>query len=608
MRHYNALLCCFALLMLRAEWVTAQTITGTERILTVKEKDQDGKYLDDSGKIRREYTNARIADINSRIEIDINKTALIQALGQKGNFSLPPQTDSLLQRLTKIMQQESVVLNEFKLAIQNYSRAGNDPSKSRAFNASMRRVSNFARFVFKGDPVIQQYYLADTSGSLFDPVFPAVQRRINDIQTELINAKKDSGSSIQLGTWLYHNNNYTPVHLDGFDKIPQGEYYVLERWNVIPSAQQLEQLSQLQQLAKDNRDAGVDILKTVLRNYITNFTGQLEQKLQRNFADFDVASASIKADIGQSPVAADLLLLRAQYEEWITFCTAKVNEYSLIIQGQTPELGQLLIKLNTDISLLNNQSRSIFQTLQKLRADIDALPAQLLTKADSLKRLAIRRFEDFKSIIIPANLAALADNQQLNTAALEFGEEVSRLSLNDLPATAELDLGYTGVRDAGDRLVIKIGSVAGSKQVKTDLETREIMLFRVLPHFEGTVGVIFAHPFTKTAIEKQFQMAPYYNLLFKGFFPWGEKYRRKSALNNTLKDFSWGLHISSPDFNKDDVPELAVGLVISGFKDYLQMGLAHNIFENASFWFFGIRLPVPAMNFGGSGNAQKIPD
>lgn len=56
--------------------------------------------------------------------------------------------------------------------------------------------------------------------------------------------------------------------------------------------------------------------------------------------------------------------------------------------------------------------------------------------------------------------------------------------------------------------------------------------------------------------------------------------------------------MSAPDFDADDVPELGVGVVASLLHDYVQSGIAINVFTGDPYWFFGLKLPVPSFNIG----------
>jgi hypothetical protein len=114
-------------------------------------------------------------------------------------------------------------------------------------------------------------------------------------------------------------------------------------------------------------------------------------------------------------------------------------------------------------------------------------------------------------------------------------------------------------------------------------------MYMVLPHIETKVGIVFNDPLQPNQLQRQFQIAPSYSVLLKGLCP---DSRRKHMIRNTVWDWGIGINISSPDFDKDDVPELGLGFVVSGLRDYLQAGVGYNVFVSKSYWFFGLRLPL----------------
>lgn len=154
------------------------------------------------------------------------------------------------------------------------------------------------------------------------------------------------------------------------------------------------------------------------------------------------------------------------------------------------------------------------------------------------------------------------------------------------------------MREARDVVHLKL-QVANADGKLLLEEKRNVTLYRIIPHIQSTVGVIFAHPLSETSISKEFQMAPHYNVLFKGIFGTSQKWKRRSGLPNTLLDLNFGLHVSSPDFDKDDVPEIGLGISGSFLKDYLQFGWAYNLFHGTPYLFLGVRLPFGALNPGG---------
>ena len=93
-------------------------------------------------------------------------------------------------------------------------------------------------------------------------------------------------------------------------------------------------------------------------------------------------------------------------------------------------------------------------------------------------------------------------------------------------------------------------------------------------------------------------------MLAKGFFD--RRWRQRSSAYHTLVDIGIGLNVCAPDFDRDGIPELGVGLVLSLFRDYVQGGIGYNVFLDKRYGFFGLRLPLPSFSLVGSGN-DKTP-
>ena len=247
--------------------------------------------------------------------------------------------------------------------------------------------------------------------------------------------------------------------------------------------------------------------------------------------------------------------------------------------------------------ILKNKFEACGKQLSGLSSEVLNSAKNIQEQFIELRDEYVSGFKSFASFV-KKGAEELITGRELDIAALEFGNDVYKLTLSDLPVSVELDLVNTGVRTDGDRLALKMTVSDRSSVQPVVLESRELYLFRVLPHIVTTVGVIFADPLANTAIQTQFQMAPSFNILFKGIGDQG--CRRKSVIYNRLLDWGIGLNISAPDFNHDDVPEMTAGIVISGLHDYLQSGFGFNVFTGDPFWFFGLRFPVPSFNISTS--------
>ncbi|MDB4920728.1 hypothetical protein [Mucilaginibacter sp.] len=573
-------------------------------VLKVIEKDQDNKYLDVHKQVKPAYINPNIVDINSTLLISIDKAAIIKKLGQTGQFNLPKETSDLLDLLNNALKKQAELLNDFKSTIASYN-PGN-PDSARKYNQKLQNFGQFANGLFKTDPKVRAYFVSQMSvspGKIAENVFVALQKRITDMENDLAQLNTSNPNSIQLGAWINKGGPPLPLHLAGFDQLADQPYYTVERWQYLPTADQIDQYTQLQDFAKKNRDSGLDLLKASLNQYLDAFKAYAQKLLDNNLTDLTNAYNLIKNDYNGTPISGEMLQLKTDFETLSNLIKTNIAFYNNIQQSGNISTTGIIAQVINDISTIN-------QTIAQAKADVDGLnksisllPPKLKQEGQSLVNLLKSKYDSLFTSIDTKFLSAVGAGYQTDIAALEYSDKVLKLSLTDLPLNTELDLNNTGERKAGDKISLKISTVSNGKT--TNLDSYTVTMYRVLIHLEGTVGLLFAHPLVHTDIRGDFQMAPYFNLLFKGVWPWTENYHRRSAINNGLLDFSFGLQVSSPDFNKDDVPELGVGLVLSGFKDILQVGIAHNVFLSKPFVFFGIRLPIPATNFGSNGQTNS---
>jgi hypothetical protein len=568
-----------------------------QSVLRITEMDEDKRYLQkEKGLIKKEYLNSSLVDINSTLKIEIDTTELFKFI-HKADFKMPDKTSILIGYLTDILQQQGRVLAQFKQALESYNPG--DAVQVKKFNDSLQSLGRFAQTLFLKDPLTKKYYnKLPASAGLADGIFIAAGKRLEDLRAEL---NTDKNTSIRLGAWLHTKTGNTPIHLPGYDQLPEQGYYSVERWQILPTDEQLAQLQQLQASARDNRDQGLDIIGAVLQKTIDHLSDNISALIKNNLDSIQAGFASIKSDIQSPLIQNNIANLVKDYTNLTKELQPKAEQYESWLAMKPLPVEMLSAQLVQDAGFFKTGITTLVSDLKTIENNIDSLSLSLRAKALALKSLIRDNISTIANNLVPPEMKALVEGYKFDVASLDYSDKVLKLSVNNIPLEANLDLGTTGRRSEGDRILFKLDIVNDTGKSKT-IDTRDISMYQLAVHTQGTVGVIFAHPLATTAITKQFQMAPYYNLLFKSVWPWTEAYHRKSVMNNSFWDFSWGLHVSTPDFNKDDVPELGIGIVISGIKDILQLGFAHNVFENKPYWFFGIRLPVPSMNYGGSGH------
>lgn len=593
--------------------------TNSQNILTIIEKDRDKKYLDRNNDFKPEYINNSISDINSVLEIRLDRNGLAAGAATAFGDGMPENLAEKISAILLALEKRNEVLAETERITKTFDaeKFKSDPAAYQKYVTDLSAVSQVIYEIERIDPRIEtESYKYEDPDQLFSGVYMAAEDVLREMTQEAGKYAEENGVNIQFGCWLITRSQNVPVHLRGFDEIAPQEFYEVERWQFIPSDQQISQMEELQKLAAENRDLGLNIMKITAQNQLSSlkefsrFTaGEILREL-----DTELQNLSKEIDPARDP-EIKMIIDRTDHlkTSLITFCENLGNRlefYQRISFNNENEILNLIKHLKSDLSFileedgvkLQQESSAFLETLEGLKPVLSAKIQQLKNVIAGFVFDYGERYKLLKNNTI-RKIDEMINGRNFDIAALEFGDEVFRLSLTELPSSTELDLVTTGVRTEGDRLAFKLAVSGKGKSQQVILESREIFLFKVLPHVISTVGVIFADPLARNAVQTQFQMAPYYNFLFKGLGD--QNRRRKSVLYNRLFDYGIGLNIAAPDFNKDDVPEITAGVVISLLHDYIQGGFGVNLFTGDPFWFFGLRFPVPAFNIG-SGSRVEV--
>ncbi len=584
---------------------TAQT---KAHILTILEKDPDLLYKKDE----QAFSNRRFADINSTLQISINKEQISNTLFQGSTgIGLPSDIERVLNVLQATLQKQAEFMERFRSAISTYNSniAG---VQSQTFNKAMKDLDLIVIKIEDLDPIIKQYALNNNATQKFVPFFDAVKRRLDELKRYQEGVSAANSSSVQMGAWLIRDNIPTPVHLQGFDNLPKGEYYEVARWNFIPSNAQLAQLNELQ---KNSIKGRLDI-QSIFSQAVDSFKNQLTRSLEylqlaKIKATFDtlitnesaIADTSLKNNIRELEkllqADADLFAEKEKYYHSLSIqakdilpLTAKVIDDIMEIDTRLNELTNKLTASKQSIEEgLLHANGNIKSALTFLNNYFAGLPDNIHKLIDGLKP------DDFRS---------LKKQYDFNTNTLEFSKDILKFSLQDLPSSTELDLRRTGMRTNGDHIVLKLSVHNGGENKVLAAEEADIELNLLASHIEGTVGVVLAMPVSITALKSGVQVAPYYNILFKGFRNNKQKKYREKGNNNDLFAMNFGIHASIPDFNLDGVPEIGVGALVSFLKDYVQAGWAFNFFEKTGYWFFGTRFPIGPFGANSSAASKNV--
>ncbi|WP_264530045.1 hypothetical protein [Flavobacterium sp. N502540] len=569
-----------------------------QSLFKITEKDQDGNWMDSNGNAKDGYVNNRIADINSILMIDFEIENIISSATK--SKSLPDEIATKITALKKVIEDQKETLEEIDYIIKNtnYQEFAENPKdlydKLSRLQKLAEKVDNISKIDKDIDDIADSLPNNNDTDGMFSRPYAAATIVLKEEQAKLMDYAKEQGIFIKFGAWLITKQDKIPLHIDGFDNIAPQQRYEVERWAISLTAEQKKELTDLQQYAKENRDKGlkaiadladyqIQAIKKLVWTQYTTIADQINTEVDKLGADPKVQETVAKA----KTLSLEIQTFKYEAEKRTAY-------YKSLGYKQGEAITDLVSKITSDISYFKSTLQSIHKNASDLKATINRTAVHLSPKISATFTTIINDLTtDVKKIdkLNNTTIKDLIEGRKLDAAALEFSDAVLKLSLADAKKNFEFDLANSGYREEGNRIAFKLSVFDKASDIAVKEQVREMYLFKVLPHVISTVGIIFADPFTSTAIRTQFQMAPYYNLLFKGWID--KKQRRKSVTYNKLLDWGVGLHVSAPDFDKDDVPELGAGIVITALHDYVQTGVAYNIFTGDPYWFFGLRIPTP---------------
>lgn len=566
--------------------------------ITLIERDQDGAYVNAKGAVKEVYINPRLIDINSIIDIKLNYDVITARISEIEGIGLPKEFADKIEALTTAMKARNENLKSFNklLDTYDYELFKKHPEMNKEWAAKMQGVVSSIMGLVAIDPYISE-------GESFRPriLYQRTATVLEQMEAKLKDVAKENGIGIRFGAWLVAERQNIPLHLPGFDAIAPQTPFEVERWQIIPTEEQIQQFRTLQQYAQENKDNCNEMLKKMLKNEVL----QLQEFAQHEFAN---QIASFRSEIQQlkrkgiTPITTDLSILEEDVVSLKNQLIQRVSYFQGLGSNTPEDPFDIVSRIGTDISFLKNgiilkikaDFENLLTTIQEQPRVIRSEIKDTEVRIQNLKQQYESWYSHLESMFNQPGLLNILGGVVIDTKSLEFSDQVQSFSLDDLPRETTLDLLTTGRRKEGDQIAFKL-EIKKQEEIVYD-DNKVIGMYKILPHIEGTVGVVFADPLAHTAVKTQFQMAPYYNMLLKGVFD--QQLRRRSVLYNKLFDMGIGLHVSAPDFDGDDIPELGTGIVVSMLSDYVQSGMAINVFTGDPYWFFGVKLPVPSFNIG----------
>ena len=577
------------------------------QVINVFEKDRDGKHLNKDRTPKKSYKNNKVVDINSILEIELDKAKIVSQIETLYPTQLPADMAKKISLLRAAIEKRNDNLSKITEVVNryNYEAFKKDPNALKLYAADLQTLSQSMVDIFNIDSRIKQRYIQLKGGDMYERVYTAAAYVLNHLESEVDSFVKDKGFYFQFGGWLHSKNKNTALHFPGFDDIAPQPHYEVNRWQFLPTKEQVDELEKLKSLAQENKDSGLNILKVMAEKRLDAIKSFAITNWKQKYDSLKLEVTKVES-AATAPVDAvktifqDIKNLDSDIKQFNSEIESRLKYYESIFTLKDFQITQFLAQAKSDIDFISKEEGpKLLNKMKQIESSINNLDDVVLNSTGEIKSAFIKFTHLLSSDIdlLAASAKQNIDNillgKPLDVSALKFGEKVYKLAFASLPEKTDLDLYDSGIREEGDRIVLKM-MIMGQNKKENLLDSKEIYLFKVLPHIETTAGIVFADPFKSTSISTDFQMAPSYNILFKGFLD--EKRRRKSVVYNRIVDWGFGLHISAPDFNKDDVPELGAGIVVSTLNDYVQTGVAYNIFEGVPYWFFGLRMPFPTLN------------
>ncbi len=574
------------------------------QILNWTEKDDDGGAA----------TEKKVVDINSDILIKINSDSLGSRLRSK--TKLPDSFWDKVNKLTIALSKRKESLDKIKESNKKFKAFINGTGNFEAYANSIADAAETPNAILDAAPEIFEKFSnileslpdeqAATKGGQYGAVFDAAQSLSDDLKKILEDSITKQKVMVQLGAWIVTKQGQTPIHLAGFDSLQKGDRYEVQRFNFQLSEAQQQQLKLFSDLIKDTNQSGKITNQEIMQLVSDVFQNTASFKALVNLRDF--AKSLVDKYKTQAPeVIAQIRPVFIDLQNYANNLRALGEKYKNPATAQGISSQQFLLQTQSDLTnVYNNSKRLINDTLknkyipliQKLatqaagevKTDLTALQQQLSDVVTAVNS-DLEQLNQTKNDIV-----GFFKGSNFDESTLQFSDLNTKLAFGALPSETEFSLKDTGFRQEGDFVIIKIGT-STDKNITQTLETDRIYLFKVLPSVHTTVGVIFADPQSQTLpIKSVFQPAASYSFIMTGLFD--KSLRRKSVSYNKYFSMGWGLNFASMDFNKDDVPELGVGLTLTLFKDWVQGGIGYNVPNDKRYWFFSVKIPLPTFNFG----------
>ncbi len=563
-----------------------------------------------------------ILDINSRLRIKINKEAVKKHAAKQLDIGISTKMLEEIDVITTILNRESEILGFIGegTGLDEQTRKKN----LQTFSKKMRELENY---VLK-DPALskkvnEKMESSDQPEDDYRFIFSVVREEIERISSEY--NQVFTGLNFRLGGWINRGAAPEPIHIEEFDTIQKDEFYEFPFF-VPPTAEEWEKLKKMQDAAKNINEKGLSAvlnIKGQLNQYIAGLEAEINTSLDctlKSLTDIKgqiISQATI--DFKEQFKATDNVIQKVKDLLDLLQRLKKVIQELDILPGQLEQNIQLVQSLATAIK---NDISSLPDDIKNAKQEIEnGLKGALVTLGKDIQDSIKNSIEQIKNDCLKNILATIAEvrskidsivtlfrdevikNLALMSpqwgAALELSDKVARFSIDKIPVEGNVDLRFLGKREEGNELCFKAvletkPKTSEDKMQALTIDQKYFILFKMV-YIKLKPAMIFAAPLLKKAEraengitlsdKKTFQAAASYSVLLK-------LGNRKSVAYNKLFRIGIGLNVAALDFNQDSNYEVGLGLVLSGFNDFVQVGVGRNMDIDANYFFFGINLPI----------------
>lgn len=540
-----------------------------------------------------------VVDINSSLMVELNSDSLIVQISRetRTNQSRIDQLD----RLNKVLVQKTEILNLLLDSI----RSDRNKNQLNVLGSYSTMMDTFYKHLIQNPDLREQanklfnkYFDLRDKQTLNKAQYPNPQsyvlQNLSMFETSILDeiAKSDSLSqmNVQVVAFLNTQSAYNQqIHIENFDNVEKGEYYVVNRWVTSFSQEDLEAFNKTEVLASQLNKAssqGFIGLINVLAQHIGSYNCLTEllskiKLVQKNFGSIEQANIEVLASC-TNQMESWLVTLLNELESLTRISSSEQNvldHFNKISCQFIAKVDQLPDEIDSLFKALPGELLSANQPLVEIKDKATQCVAMLKTDADNIQNT----LNYVTNLFIPS--------KKSHDATQSVDKETLSFQINQLPPFGIIDLKTTGKRGNGDQLQIKVRiktPQTEAQNIKTSItiDSQTLILQQINVYSESKVSLILASPYqinSKVKIENKFQFSPSGSLLFKAG-------SRKSKAWNFISP-GLGFNMSTPDFNLDGVPDVAMGAVATFLKDMVMVGWSYNTTTDSPFWFFGLSLP-----------------